>query len=439
MSLSLLGFMFVALALGIVSGHALAFVLGGLGVLFGVVGWGPQILNVFVNKTFGVMNDFVLVAIPLFVLMANFLTASNMAEGLFESIRYLLGKLRGGVALAVILVSTVFAACTGVVGASVITMGLLSVNLLLRYGYSKELTSGVVCAGGSLGILIPPSIMLVVMAVQAQLSVGKLFMAAFGPGLILSLCYSVYILYTCWRHPEKGPALSDEELAAVPMRQRLYGSLVNLVPPLILIIGVLGAIYTGTATPTEASGVGAFIALIMTFFYKSFSFTMLKNSVYDAAKTTGMCMAIMIGANAFTSMFLGLGGDEAVETLISVLGLGKWGVFGLLMVIVFFLGCFLDWIGIVMIVFPIFLPVAESLGFNMLWLVACLATMLQTCFLTPPFGYALFYLKGIAPPEIRTIDIYRGVVPFVVIIVCVVVLVTVFPQIVLWLPGTTDF
>lgn len=430
--------MFAALIIGLASGHPLAFVLGGLGVLFGVYGWGPDCLTIFTNSIFGVMNNYTLVAIPLFVLMANFLTASNVTEGLFDSVRYLLGKLKGGMGLTVIMVSTVFAACTGVVGASVITMGLLSIGALMNYGYDKRLTAGLICAGGSLGILIPPSIMLVVLASTANLSVGKLFMAAFVPGLILATCYAAYTLIVCHAFPNWGPAISDEELAKVPMKKRITGSLVNLVPPMILILFVLGSIYTGWATPTEASGVGAFISLLMSICYRRFSLKMLQSAVYDAAKTTGMCLAIMVGAAAFTSMFLGLGGDEAVNSLISSMGLGKWGVFALLMAITFILGCFLDWIGIVMIVLPIFLPLVRMTDFDMLWLMAVLATMLQTCFLTPPFGYALFYLKGIAPKEMTTTDIYAGVIPFVLIIITVVTLLTIFPELVLWLPNRTN-
>lgn len=427
--------MFLALALGLASGHPIAFVLGGLGVIFGLLGWGTQCMIIFVNSIFGVMNNYTLVAIPLFVLMANFLTASNVTEGLFEYVRYLLGKLRGGVGVAVILVSTVFAACTGVVGASVITMGLLSISVLLRYGYNKSLISGLVCAGGSLGILIPPSIMLVVMASAAQLSVGKLFLAALVPGLLLSTGYIIYILFVCWRWPHMGPALSDEELSKISMRQVIIGSLINLVPPLILIISVLGSIYTGIATPTEASGVGAFIALVMSILYRRFSWKMVQEAVLDAAKTTGMCMAIMIGAAAFTSMFLGLGGDEAVKRFIILFGLQKWGVYILMMALTFVLGCFLDWIGIVMILLPIFLPLLKDFGFDMLWLITSLAVMLQTCFLTPPFGYALFYFRGIAPSNITTEDMYKGIVPFVLIILIVIVIITLFPEVALWLPS----
>jgi len=438
MSYGFVALMFSALLVGLASGHPLAFVLGGLGVIFGLYGWGPECMIIFVNAIFGVMNNYTLVAIPLFVLMANFLTASNVTEGLFESVRYLLGRLRGGLGLAVIMVATVFAACTGVVGASVITMGLLSIGPLLSYGYDRRLTAGLVCAGGSLGILIPPSIMLVVMAATAQISVGKLFLSCFTPGLLLAAGYSAYTLILCLRHPERGPAMSPEELCRVPLRQRVIGSLVNLAPPGVLILGVLGSIYTGTATATEAAGLGAFIALLMSFAYRRFSWEMLRSAVYDAAKTTGMCLAIMVGASAFTAMFLGLGGDEAVKSLIAALSLGKWGVFTLLMAIVFILGCFLDWLGILMIVLPVFMPLLREMGFDMVWLMMITAVMLQTCFLTPPFGYALFYIKGVAPEEMTLQEIYAGVVPFVIIIVLVVIILAIFPGLAMWLPNLSN-
>lgn len=427
--------MFVMLFLGLATGLPLAFVLAGLALIFGLIGWGPDCLIIFTNSIYGIMNNASLTAVPLFVFMANFLTASNVTEGLFDSSRYLLGKLRGGVGLAVIVVATVFAACTGVVGASVVTMGLLSIGALNSYGYKGSLTAGIVCAGGSLGILIPPSIMLVVMASTAQVSVGKLFLAALVPGLLLAFCYAAYTLIICWKYPEMGPALSDEELARVPVKQRIIGCLVNLVPPVLLIVGVLGSIYTGVATPTEAAAIGALFSILMAVCYRRFNMDVLRSAVVDTAKTTTMCMAIMMCAGCFTNMFLGLGGDEVVKRLIETLGLEKWGVFTLMMIIMLILGCFLDWMGIVMIVLPIFLPLMRAFEFDMIWLMAISAVMLQTCFLTPPVGYALFYIKGVAGDTISTAEIYRGVVPFVLIIVAVVALLAIFPEIITWLPA----
>jgi tripartite ATP-independent transporter DctM subunit len=277
--------------------------------------------------------------------------------------------------------------------------------------------------------------MLVVMASTAQISVGKLFLAAFTPGLLLAAGYAAYIMIMCLLYPEKGPALSPEELSKMPLRERIFGSLKNLVPPALLILGVLGSIYTGTATPTEASAVGAAVALFLSFPYRQFSIRMLKAAMYDAAKTTSMCMAIIVGAACFTNVFLGLGGDEVVKRFIATFGLGYWGVYILMMALVFIMGCFLDWMGIVMILLPIFLPIMRELKFDMVWLMTCLAVTLQTGFLTPPFGFALFYFKGIAGESISTAEVYKGIVPFVLIILGVMVLISVFPEIVLWLPN----
>ncbi|CEI82643.1 Sialic acid TRAP transporter permease protein SiaT [Oceanobacillus oncorhynchi] len=427
--------LFVGLILGLMTGHPIAFVLGGLALIFGLIGWGPQSVSIFVNGIYDIMNNYTLVAIPLFTFMANLLAGSKIAEGLFESLRYLLGGLRGGVALAIVIVSTVFAATTGVVGASVLTMGVLGIPVLLKYGYNKSLSAGVVAAGGTLGILIPPSIMLIVMGAQAQVSVGDLFKSTIVPGLLLAFFYAVYVLFICWKNPDYGPALTEEEAAAMPIRKRITGSLVNLVPPLILILAVLGTIYTGVATPTEASGVGAFVAFLMTIFYRKYSLKMLTEAMYETAKTTAMVLIIMIGATAFASMFLSLNGAGVIQGFVDTLGLNQWGIFIFMMVLVFILGMFLDWVGIIMIIFPIFMPLIQMHDFNMIWVVTCIAVLLQTSFLTPPFGHALFYTQGVVKGQITTAEIYRGVVPFILIIIFVLILTLVFPQLVLWLPS----
>lgn len=428
--------MFIFLVIGLLTGHPLAFVLGGVATIAGYLGWGDSAFTIFVVRTYDLMSNYTLVAIPMFVLMANFLTASKVADGLFESARYLLGPLKGGLALAVIFVSTIFAATTGIVGASVVTMGMLGLPVLLKHGYQKELAAGVICAGGSLGILIPPSIMLVVMGTYAQISVGKLFLAAMIPGLLLSAAYTIYVLVVCHIHPEYGPALSAEEAAAMPVPDRIKGAMINLVPPLFLILAVLGGIFSGIATPTEASGVGALMALILTFFYKQFNFKMVSEAVLDTAKTTSMVFMIILGANAFTAIFIGMDGDMLVYNLVEAVGLGKIGALVLMMVIVFILGMFIDWTGIVMLVFPIFLPIMDAFGYDRLFIAALTAVLLQTCFLTPPFGFALFYIKGIAPIGMNLSHIYRGIIPFVIIIVAVVALITVFPGIMMTLPNS---
>ena len=431
----LIGMLFVMMVIGLVLGQELAFVLGGSGVIVGAVALGDAGVTIAMTKLYDQMQSYGMIAIPMFVLMANFLTHSKVADGLFESIRYLLGPLKGGLGLAVILVSTVFAATTGIVGASVVTMGMLSMPILLRSGYKPSLACGMVCAGGSLGILIPPSIMLVSMGSYAEQSVGKIFFAAIIPGLMLSLGYIIYIMIVCHIHPDYGPAMSAAELAEMPLRKRITGSLINLIPPLILIFGVLGSIFGGVATPTEAAGIGAFFALLLAVFYKQFSLQMLYESVIDTMKTTAMVFIILFGAAAFTGVFMSLDGGQIISNWVLGMGISKWGAFAIMMVIVFILGMFIDWLGIVMIVFPIFLPIMDQFGFDRLWLVAVTATMLQTCFLTPPFGFALFYVKGILPPEVKISDVYRGVIPFIIIIVIVTVLCAVFPPLVTWLPS----
>lgn len=435
MAAIMLGGLFLLMVIGLVSGQELAFVLGGAGVMVGWLAWGGPGITIALTKVYDQMQSYSMVAIPMFVLMANFLTHSKVADGLFLSIRYLLGPLKGGLGLAVIVVSTVFAATTGIVGASVVTMGMLSIPVLLKCGYKPSLACGMVCAGGSLGILIPPSIMLVSMGSYAEVSVGKIFFAAIVPGLLLSLCYMIYVFVICHIHPEYGPAMSAEELAEMPFRERVTGSLINLVPPVILIVGVLGSIFTGWATPTEAAGVGALFSLILAIFYKQFSLQMLYDSLIDTAKTTAMVFIILFGAAAFTGIFMSLDGNKLIAELVMGLGIGKWGAFAIMMAIVFILGMFIDWLGIVMIVFPIFLPIMDMFGFDRLWIVAVTAVMLQTCFMTPPFGFALFYIKGIVPPEVKIGDIYRGVIPFILIVVAVVVLVTACPALVHWLPA----
>jgi tripartite ATP-independent transporter DctM subunit len=425
--------MFVGLLIGLFLGHPLAFVLGGLAVIFGYLGWGPMAFYMFLNRTWGVMDNYILVAIPLFIFMAQLLDQSGVAEDLFDTLRYVFGPIRGGIAIAVVVVSTLFGACTGIIGASVVTMGLLSMPVMLKYNYNKKLASGAVCAGGTLGILIPPSIMLVVMADQAALSVGKLFAGAVVPGLILSGLYISYILIRCLIKPEDGPALSREERRAVSNIQLVKMILKSIVPPTILILGVLGSIFAGIATPTEAAGVGALLAFLMTLSYGKFTWRGLYTATVNTAKTTSMVIVILVGASCFAGVFMGSGGGDVVKDFILGIGFGKWGTFIIMMIILFFLGMFIDWIGIIMITFPVFLPIAKELGFDKVWFVVTMAVMLQDSFLTPPFGYALFYLKGVAPKEVKTSDIYWGAFPFWRLMELGLLIVVIWPSTITWL------
>jgi tripartite ATP-independent transporter DctM subunit len=307
--------------------------------------------------------------------------------------------------------------------------------MLLRYGYQREISTGMIAAGGSLGILIPPSIMLVMMADQASISAGKLLMAGVVPGVTLGVLYMIYIALRCGINPKIGPPVPPAELALIPFVKRITDTLRYAVPPMLLIVAVLGAIFFGVATPTEAAGVGAFVAFIMALAYRKLTWKNFTECLYQTSRTSTMVIIIIVGATCFTGVFLGLGGGKAIVDSLLGLGLGKWGTYILVMAIYVVLGCFIDWIGIVMITFPIFLPVAQALGFDMLWFVAMLAINLQMSFLTPPFGYALFYLAGLGLEGVTLGHIYRGVIPFLILQLIGVIVCTVFPEVVTWLPN----
>ena len=295
--------MFACLFVCLLMGFPIAFVLGGIAVIFGLLSWGPMSFHMFINQIFTIMSNYLLVSVPLFIFMAQMLDQSCIVEKLFDAIRYLLGPLRGGIAISVVVVSTVFGACTGIIGASVITMGVIALPIMLKYGYDKRLSCGCISAGGALGILIPPSIMLIVMADQSKVSVGKLFAGAIIPGLILSSLYILYILYKCYRDPNAGPPLSVEERSSVSSKEKLLMLIKSALPPSILVLGVLGSIFTGTATPTEASGVGAFLAVLLAILYRRFTLSSLIESLLQTGKATSMVIMTIIGASCFTGVF----------------------------------------------------------------------------------------------------------------------------------------
>lgn len=427
--------MFVGLLVGLFMGHPLALVLGGLSVIFAYIGPGPGVFGIVINRIYGAVDNYVLVAVPLFIFMARLLSDSGITDKMFETLRLLLGPVRGGLTLAVIGVSVLLAATTGIIGASMTVMGLLALPSMLKHGYQKEISCGAIAAGGSLGILIPPSIMLVVMGSYASLSVGKLFAAAVMPGLMLASLYAIYVAIVSYLKPEIGPPVSADERGQVSTGRLLVMLLQMVGPPLLLILGVLGSIFAGVATATEAASIGAFIALLMVIFYRRFTWRGFVESVVDTGKTTTMVLFVVVGAAAFTGVFIAGGGLEVAKNLMLGLGLGKWGSIVVMMLIVFVLGMFLDWLGIILICFPVFLPIGQELGLDKLWLVIMMAVVLQTSFLTPPFGYALFYLKGVAPEGVETGHLYRGIMPFVILILLGTVLCAVFPEIILWLPG----
>lgn len=428
--------MFGALLITLFLGHPLAFSLGILALIFGVIGWGGSIdvvLNLLANRAYGVMDDYVLVAVPLFIFMAQMLDSTGIAERLFESMHIIMGPIRGGLALAVILACTVFAATAGVVGATEVSVGLLAIPALMSKKYHLPLIAGSVCAGGTLGIIIPPSIMLVVFGSLAALSVGHLYAAAFGPGLLLSFLYVSYVVVVCLIKPEYGPALPKEErIHTLGHKVKIF--ITSLLPAIALVVVVLGSILAGVATPTEAAGMGCAGAMILALIYRKFSWKAVYEASWSTFLTTAMVMTLFLGGNAFQAVFMGLGGGDMVVKMIVGTEAGYYGVLFIMMGIVFFLGMFIDWLGILLIVIPIFMPVAMEMGFNQLWFATLICVNLQMAFLTPPFGYSLFYLRGIAPPELTIGHIYKGVIPFICLQWVALIACILYPEIILWLP-----
>lgn len=433
--------MFAILILAITLGHPLAYTLAAVAALFGLIDNGfdvPGLFDMFANNAWGLMNNYVLVAIPLFILMAQLLDRSKVADQLFEALYIVLGSIKGGLGLAVVVVCTVFAATTGIIGASVVAMGLLATPALMKKDYQKELTSGIICAAGTLGILIPPSIMMVVyggLTGMKETSVGNLFAGAIFPGLILAGFYFLYVILRCNINPKMGPPISKEEASSWTAAQKWGMTLKSLVPPLALILAVMGTILAGVATPTEAAGLGATGALILAIVNKKFSWEVLKLSCWATLKTSAMVMMLFIGGKFFSTVFLSMGGGDVVADLLIGSGLNRWLVLAIMMLIVFLMGMFIDWAAILLVTVPIFMPIAMELEFNPLWFSMLMCVNLQTSFLTPPFGYALFYFKGVAPEGYTMMHIYRGILPFVFLQVVGLTVLVLFPGIVTWLPS----
>ncbi|KJS12666.1 MAG: C4-dicarboxylate ABC transporter [Peptococcaceae bacterium BRH_c8a] len=434
-SLTVFFLMLLGLIAGIFSGYYLFAVLGGLGVIFGYVFWGPDVFNLVFLNFFGTVKNYTLLAIPLFVFMGNMLQHSGVANKLFDVLGVALGGLKGGLAVSALFISILFAATTGIVGASVVTMGLLFLPAMVKQNYDKSMASGVICAGGTLGILIPPSIMLVVYGPTAGLSVGKLFYGAMVPGIVLGVLYIVYVLIKCQLNPAAGPPLPIEERNRYSTKEKLMGILIHIVPVLALIFAVLGVIWFGIAPPTEAAAIGALASMLIAAAYGKLNLKVLKETLYRSLQTSCMIYTIIIFAGLFVSVFMRLGGGNVVQNAFLSLPFGKWGIFFLMMFMVFILGLLMDWIASMLIIVPIFTPIAASLGFDPLWFAIAVCVMYQTSFLTPPFAYSIFYLKGVAPPGVTTGHIMRGVWPFVVLQIITLLLVILFPQLVLWLPS----
>ncbi|WP_306150762.1 TRAP transporter large permease subunit [Roseovarius sp. MMSF_3281] len=426
--------MFGLLVTGLFMGHPLAFVLGGTAVLTAIIAGKPMVLGIVINRIFGdVLDNYTLIAIPLFVLMARFLSDSGVTDRMFETLRLLLSRVRGGLALAVVFISILLAATTGIIGASITVMGVMALRPMLQYGYAPTLTSGVIAASGCLGILIPPSIMLILMASYSPLSVGELFAGSMIPGVLLGLSYALYVYIISVLRPDLAPSVEpDEKLSRGELLRMLV---VEAMPPLALIFGILGSLLAGIATATEASAIGAALALLIVIIRRKFTLATFYSAMLETGRTSAMILFIVVGATAFTGVFNITGGLRATQELIRALDMDPWMLITMMLFVVFILGAFLDWTGIVLLSFPIFLPIIQEMpDVSLLWFVVLMAVVLQTSFLTPPFGYALFYLRAIAPPEVRTGAIIRGVLPFICLIVIMCLLVALFPSLVIWLP-----
>ena len=429
--------LFGLVVIGVMLGFPLAFVLGGVTVVMGFLLFGVDATAwIAYSRIYKIITNYILLAVPGFVFMGVMLGYSGLTEKMFSSLYVWLGGLRGGLAIVTVLTGTILAATVGIIGASVTALAIIALPEMIKRGYSRPLASGAVCAGGTLGILIPPSIMLVVYGPMAVISVGKLFFAAFMPGFLLSALYIGYIAVYSFTRPNVAPAVAPEE-RAVPLLKKISDLLTALLPPAALIMAVLGSIFMGVATPTEAAGVGAVAATLLAVANRRFNLGVLIETSRQTLIISAMVLAIGATAYAFVGVFIRAGGEEAVTQIIMGAPGGKWGVFAIVMFVVFLLGYFIDWMGILFIVVPIITPIGDALGFDKLWFAMMICVNLQTSFLTPPFAYAIFYLRGAADPSlgVTTGDIIRGVFPFVFLILIALGLCIAFPQIILWLPG----
>lgn len=446
--------MFIALTVVMFVGFPVAFVLGATGVFFALLGiWGgvfrpAQFASLLPRIYAQAVENQVLVAIPMFVFMGTMLERSRVAEALLHTLQVLLRRVPGGLALAVTLLGTIMAATTGIVGASVIMLTLIALPVMMERGYQKELSVGTIASAGTLGILIPPSIMLVIMGDLMSVPVGTLFAAAFIPGFLLSGLYLVYIVFISWLKPQHAPPLGAEE---GPQGAGELWSLVwrTFLPPAFLILLVLGSIFAGWATPTEAGGVGCLGAIILAIANRQFSLKILKDVMHASAMTNAMVFFIIFGATLFSYVFRALGGDDIVVEILKALGIDTgWEVLTFVMILVFIMGFFFDWIEICLVVIPIFAPIIAKLSFGdfvvgkeaiLLWFAILLAVNMQSAFLTPPFGFALFYMKGTVPASVTMGHIYRGIIPFVLIQLAAVALLMIFPEVVFYLPRRWGF
>jgi tripartite ATP-independent transporter DctM subunit len=426
--------MFPVLLVLIFVGFPVAFSLMATTLIFGVVTFGDGLVHLLIDKVEEVASNFVLAAVPLFVFMGSMLERSGIADRLFGAIHLWTKRLPGGLALGTIVMSIFFAASTGVIGAAEAVIGLLAIPPMLKHRYNKALISGTICAGGSLGTIIPPSVVAVVLGPLANVSIGDLFVGMVFPGLLLAAGYLIYIVVICILRPDYGPRSEpspDDPGFGEKVRITLYA----LLPPMVMIFAVLGSLIMGWAAPTEAAALGAISSIGLTVFYGRFNMKIFNTALMSTLRITSMIMLILLAGNMFTGVFAGTGGMTVVENLISALGLGPWALLFLVLFLTLIAGFFLEWASVTLIFVPIFAPLLAAAGFDLVWFCILFMLMLQTGYLTPPMAPAIFYLRGVSPPEITLPDMYRGVIPFILIQLAVAGVVMIFPQLVLWLPS----
>jgi tripartite ATP-independent transporter DctM subunit len=433
--------MFGSLIVLLMAGLPLAFVTGGLACVFLFILGDARTLNIVPSRIFPLMTNYQLSAIPLFIFLAAMLERAGIINEMFDVIYKLLGGVKGGLASATIIASTILAAMVGVIGAAVVTMGIIALPAMLKRHYDPKIAMGSIMAGGTLGILIPPSILAIIYAVVAEQSVGELFIGAVLPGLMLSGFYILYVTVMCYANPAKGPPIPVEERVSNAEKLRLLG---NMAAPITLIAVVLGVIFTGVATPVEAAGIGTFGAFIVAAIHRKLDWATVREACLTTLKASAMVIWIMFGATIFVGLYVLEGGQQFVEDTMTGLGLGPWGILILMQVILILLGMFLDWVGILLLAVPIFVPIIKALGAQafglgsesdlVLWFGVLYLVNMQMSFLSPPFGYALFYLRGVAPPEIPMGDIFRSALPFLFLQVVGLAACMLFPQIITWLP-----
>lgn len=434
MGIDVVTLLILAIMLGLmVTGLPLAFVTAFTACVVAVILFGPNGPFMVVSRIYTLMNNYALISVPLFVLMGCILERSGIVEGMFRAIHQMTARIPGGLAVATIIAATIMAAMVGVIGAEIVTLGLVCLPAMLRRGYDPRLVCGVVCAGGSLGTMIPPSILLIVYGLIAQVSIGQLFMASLGPGLMLAAFYIIYVVVLCSLKPQLAPKPVEEPRTRADRMNDMW----ELLPPVILIATIMAAFYTGVATPTEVGAIGVLGALVILALRRKFTFESLKYSVVQTGRTVAMVTWIFFGASALVGVYALAGGTDFIREQLLSLPLSPFGTLVLMMIILLVLGCFMDWIAIALLTMPIFVPIVRDLGYDPIWFGVLFALTMQVSYLSPPFGPAAFYLKGVAPPGITLGTIFTGLWPFILLQLVGLVLVMTFPQIALFLPSQT--